>query len=164
MRNAIKARKRRPVFAVDIAVPRDLDPTIAELDDVYLYTVDDLDKVVLEGQSSREEAAVDADRILADEIRRYLDFERSREVAPVITGLRDSRRYAARRSAHAGEAATPQRRRRRRGAGIRDGGIAEKNAAPAQRSAARRGRSLRSRRSSPRSASCSACSMTHPES
>ena len=89
MQGAIRARKRRPVFAVDIAVPRDLDPAISSLDDVYLYTVDDLDKVVLEGQSSREEAAHDADRILADEIRRYLDFERSREVAPVITMLRD---------------------------------------------------------------------------
>lgn len=89
MRNAIKARKRRPVFAVDIAVPRDLDPDISNLDDVYLYTVDDLDQVVLEGQSSREEAALDADRILADEIRRYLDYERSRQVAPVITSLHD---------------------------------------------------------------------------
>ena len=89
MRNAIKARKRRPVFAVDIAVPRDLDPEISNLDDVYLYTVDDLDQVVLEGQSSREEAALDADRILADEIRRYLDYERSRQVAPVITSLHD---------------------------------------------------------------------------
>lgn len=89
MKRAVKARKRRPVFAVDIAVPRDLDPGISKLSDVYLYTVDDLDKVILEGQNSREEAAHDADRILADEIRRYLDFERSREVAPVITGLRD---------------------------------------------------------------------------
>lgn len=89
MRHAIKARKHRPVFAVDIAVPRDLDPEISTLDDVYLYTIDDLDKVVLEGQSSREAAAVDANRILAEETRRYLDIERSREVAPVITALRD---------------------------------------------------------------------------
>ena len=89
MRTAVKARKRRPVFAVDIAVPRDLDPEISNLGDVYLYTVDDLDQVVLEGQSSREEAALDADRILADEIRRYLDYERSRQVAPVITSLHD---------------------------------------------------------------------------
>ncbi len=89
MRRAIKARKHRPVFAVDIAVPRDLDPEIAELDDVYLYTIDDLDKVVLEGQSSREAAAIDADRILADETQRYLEVERSREVAPIISALRD---------------------------------------------------------------------------
>lgn len=88
MEKAIKARRRRPVFAVDIAVPRDLDETIGKLPDVYLYSVDDLDQVIMEGQSSREAAARDAERILADEIRRYLDVERSRQVAPVITELR----------------------------------------------------------------------------
>jgi glutamyl-tRNA reductase len=89
MEKAIKARKRRPVFAVDIAVPRDIDKAVAELPDVYLYTVDDLDQVILEGQSSREAAAVDAQRILDDETQRYLEIARSREVAPVITALRD---------------------------------------------------------------------------
>jgi len=89
MKAAIKARKHRPVFAVDIAVPRDLDPRISELADVYLYTIDDLDKVILEGQSSREAAAVDAHRILDDETQRYLSIERSKEVAPIITALRD---------------------------------------------------------------------------
>lgn len=89
MKSAIKARKRKPVFAVDIAVPRDLDPEISELDDVYLFTVDDLDKVIVEGQNSREAAAVDANRILDEETRRYLGIERSKQVAPVITALRD---------------------------------------------------------------------------
>lgn len=89
MQQAIRARKRRPVFAVDMAVPRDFDPAIAGLPDVYLYTIDDLDRVVLEGQNSREAAAVDADRILADETRRYLEIERSKAIAPVITALRD---------------------------------------------------------------------------
>lgn len=89
MRGAIRARKRRPIFAVDIAVPRDLEAGIDELDDVYLYTIDDLDKVITEGQSSREAAAVDADRILRDETQRYLSIERSKEVAPIITALRD---------------------------------------------------------------------------
>ena len=89
MKAAIRARKRRPVFAVDIAVPRDLDPAIADLDDVYLYTIDDLDKVIMEGQSNREAAAIDAHRILDDETRRYLSIERSKEVAPIITALRD---------------------------------------------------------------------------
>ncbi len=89
MEKAIKARKRKPVFAVDIAVPRDLDQAISELPDVYLYSVDDLDQVIMEGQSSREAAAVDAHRILADETQRYLDVERSRQVAPVISALRD---------------------------------------------------------------------------
>ncbi len=89
MRSAIRARKRRPIFAVDIAVPRDLEAGIGELDDVYLYTIDDLDKIIVEGRSNREAAAVDANRILDDETQRYLNIERSKEVAPVITALRD---------------------------------------------------------------------------
>ena len=60
MEAAIRARKRRPMFAVDIAVPRDIEAEVAELNDVYLYTIDDLDKVVMEGQGNREAAAVDA--------------------------------------------------------------------------------------------------------
>ncbi|MDZ7770204.1 MAG: hypothetical protein U5K38_14565 [Woeseiaceae bacterium] len=75
MQNAVRARKRKPVFAVDIAVPRDLDPAIADLDDVYLYTIDDLDKVIVEGRSSRASAAADAERILEQETRRYLEIE-----------------------------------------------------------------------------------------
>ena len=89
MQAAIKARRHKPVFAVDIAVPRDLDPEIGTLSDVYLYTIDDLDKVIMEGQSNREAAASDAKRILDDETKRYLSIERSKEVAPIITALRD---------------------------------------------------------------------------
>ncbi len=89
MRAAIRARKRRPVFAVDIAVPRDLEAAIGELDDVYLYTIDDLDKVIVEGQSNREAAAHDAERILQEESRRYLEIERGKQVAPLISALRD---------------------------------------------------------------------------
>ena len=89
MKSAVSARRHKPVFAVDIAVPRDLDPAISELDDVYLYSIDDLDKVIIEGQSNREAAAVDARRILDDESQRYLSIERSKEVAPIITALRD---------------------------------------------------------------------------
>jgi glutamyl-tRNA reductase len=88
MQAAIKARKRRPIFAVDIAVPRDIHPDVANLTDVYLYTVDDLDKVILEGMGSREAAALDANRILDDEIERYLGMQRAKQVAPVITTLR----------------------------------------------------------------------------
>ena len=89
MQFAVKQRKHRPIFAVDIAVPRDIDSRVAELDDVFLYTVDDLDKVILEGQGNREAAAVDANRILDEEIVRYLSIERSKQVAPLITALRD---------------------------------------------------------------------------
>lgn len=89
MRKAVRARRRRPIFAVDIAVPRDLDPAIAGLSDVYLYTIDDLDRVVVEGQNTREAAVADANRILDDETRRYLNIERSKAVAPLIAALRD---------------------------------------------------------------------------
>ncbi len=87
---AIKARKRKPIFAVDIAVPRDIEAGAGELDDFYLYSIDDLDKVILEGQGSREAAAVEAHRLLDDEIRRYAAIERSKQVAPVISTLRDA--------------------------------------------------------------------------
>jgi glutamyl-tRNA reductase len=86
---ALKARKRKPIFAVDIAVPRDIEASVAELDDIYLYTIDDLEKVIQDGQSSREAAAVDAERILEDEIRRYLSMERAKQVSPVISSLRE---------------------------------------------------------------------------
>jgi glutamyl-tRNA reductase len=89
MTKAVQARKRRPVFVVDIAVPRDIDPSVSTLDDVYLYTVDDLDRVIIEGQTSREAAALDANQILDDEIRRYLTMVRSQQVAPIITELRN---------------------------------------------------------------------------
>jgi glutamyl-tRNA reductase len=89
MKKAIRARKRKPMFAVDIAVPRDIDPAIRQFNDVYLYSIDDLDKVIVEGQNSREAAAVDAHRILEEETRRYLGIERSKKAAPIITALRD---------------------------------------------------------------------------
>jgi glutamyl-tRNA reductase len=89
MEAAIVARKRKPIFAVDIAVPRDIDPQVGELADVYLYTIDDLDKVILEGQGNREAAAVDANRILDDEIARYTSMERAKDANPIITALRE---------------------------------------------------------------------------
>ena len=86
---AMALRKRKPIFAVDIAVPRDISADVADLDDVYLYTIDDLHQVIQQGQTNREAAAIDANRILDDEIRRYLSIERAKEVSPVITALRE---------------------------------------------------------------------------
>ena len=89
MKRAIKARRHKPVFACDIAVPRDIEAEVSKLDDVYLYTIDDLDKVVLEGQGSREAAVTDANRILDDEINRYLSVQRARQTVPTINALRE---------------------------------------------------------------------------
>lgn len=88
MKAAVKARKHQPIVAIDIAVPRDIEPEVSKLSDVYLYTVDDLDKMINESMGSRSQAAVDADRILSDELSRYLSVQRAKKVAPVITTLR----------------------------------------------------------------------------
>ncbi len=87
---AIKARKRKPIFACDIAVPRDIEASAGELSDFFLYTIDDLDKVILEGQGNREAAAIEAHRLLDEEIRRYAAIERSKQVAPIISTLREA--------------------------------------------------------------------------
>jgi len=89
MQAAIKARKRKPIFAVDMAVPRDIEAGVGDLEDVYLYTIDDLDKVIQQGQGNRESAAVEADKLLNDEIRRYQNIERSKRAVPVIAALRE---------------------------------------------------------------------------
>ena len=88
--NALKARKHKPIFACDIAVPRDIEASAGDLDDFYLYTIDDLDKVILQGQGNRETAAIEAHRLLDEEIRRYAAIERSKQVAPIIATLRES--------------------------------------------------------------------------
>ena len=89
MKAAIKARKRKPIFAVDIAVPRDIEAGVGDLEDVYLYTIDDLDKVIQQGQGNREAAAIEADKLLNEEIVRYQNIERSKQVVPVIAALRE---------------------------------------------------------------------------
>ena len=89
MKAAIKARKRKPIFAVDIAVPRDIEAGVGDLEDVYLYTIDDLDRVIQQGQGNREAAAIEADKLLDDEIRRYQNIERSKRAVPVIAALRE---------------------------------------------------------------------------
>ena len=89
MQNAIKARKRKPIFAVDIAVPRDIEEGVSDLEDVYLYSIDDLERVIQEGQGHREAAAVEADKLLDEEIQRYLTIERSKQAVPIIAALRE---------------------------------------------------------------------------
>jgi glutamyl-tRNA reductase len=86
---ALRARKRRPMFMVDIAVPRDIDPEVAELEDVYLFTVDDLQSVVNENMENRRQAAREADKMVAAEVDRFELQQRSRGAAPTIRRLRD---------------------------------------------------------------------------
>jgi glutamyl-tRNA reductase len=88
-RQALRARKRRPIFMVDIAVPRDIEPEVAELEDVYLFTVDDLQSVVNENMENRRQAAREADRMIATEVDRFELQLRTRGAAPTIRRLRD---------------------------------------------------------------------------
>lgn len=86
---AIKSRKHRPMFMVDLAVPRDIEPEVAELDDVFLYTVDDLAQVVNEGLGNRQEAAVDAERIVNERVAHFMHWVNTRQAVPTIKALRD---------------------------------------------------------------------------
>ena len=65
---ALKMRKHRPVLMIDLAVPRDIEPQVSKLEDVFLYAVDDLHKVVLKGQQKRLDAAIQAERIIDSQI------------------------------------------------------------------------------------------------
>jgi glutamyl-tRNA reductase len=85
---ALKARRHRPMFMVDIAVPRDIEPEVATLSDVYLYTVDDLQGVVDEGLRSRQEAAVQAEEIIAFHAEEFLAWMRSLDAAGLIQDYR----------------------------------------------------------------------------
>jgi glutamyl-tRNA reductase len=87
--SAIKARRHRPIFMVDLAVPRDIEPEVAELDDVFLYTVDDLAQVVTDGMVNRQEAAIDAEMIVQARVENFMSWMKKRDAVPTIKALRD---------------------------------------------------------------------------
>lgn len=87
--SALKARRHRPMFMVDIAVPRDIEQEVGSLDDVYLYTIDDLRQVVEENLKSREEAAREAERIIDLEVARFMRWVRSLDAVPTLCALRE---------------------------------------------------------------------------
>ncbi len=86
---AIKARKHRPMFMVDLAVPRDIEPEVSELSDVFLYAVDDLAEVVKQGVDSRQVAALQAETIIETRVQNFMEWMHSRETVPTIRALRD---------------------------------------------------------------------------
>jgi glutamyl-tRNA reductase len=85
---AIRARRRRPIFMVDMAVPRDIDPTVAELEDVYLFSIDDLQQLVDENLQQRELAAGGARLLINEEVARFLSESRAQDAGPAIRALR----------------------------------------------------------------------------
>jgi glutamyl-tRNA reductase len=85
----VPARRGRPLFLIDLAVPRDIDPAAAELDGVYVYDIDDLEAVVSESLSGRRREAERAEAIVAQEAARFRDWQASLEVVPAIASLRE---------------------------------------------------------------------------
>jgi glutamyl-tRNA reductase len=86
----IHRRKNRPVFFIDIAVPRDVDPQVGGIPDVFLYDIDDLQQVIDENMKDRQREAGRAEEIIASEVRAFCDRMQTREVAPMIVDLRNS--------------------------------------------------------------------------
>ena len=86
---ALRARRRRPMFMVDLAVPRDIEPEVAELDDVFLYTVDDLGRIVSTNLDARRSAVEQAEAIIETQVGQFMHWMDARESVPLIRALRD---------------------------------------------------------------------------
>ncbi|HEU0303386.1 MAG TPA: glutamyl-tRNA reductase [Gaiellaceae bacterium] len=84
----LRGRKGRPLFFIDIAVPRDVDPAVHELDECYVYDIDDLEAVVTDSSPGRAGEAARAEAIVAAEAARFADWRATRDAAPAIASLR----------------------------------------------------------------------------
>jgi glutamyl-tRNA reductase len=87
---ALKQRRYKPIFMLDAAVPADVDPDVAALDEAYLFTLHDLERIALTGQEKRSHAAMDARSVVEDEVASFVLAEGHRAAAPLVTALRQS--------------------------------------------------------------------------
>ncbi|MBI3188229.1 MAG: glutamyl-tRNA reductase [Gammaproteobacteria bacterium] len=85
---ALKKRKHKPMFMVDIAVPRDVEAEVADLDDVYLYTVDDLQHIIAQNMESRQQAAQQAAEIIDAQVIAFLNWKKTLDAVDVIRDIR----------------------------------------------------------------------------
>lgn len=86
---ALKQRKHRPIFMVDIAVPRDIEPEVGSLEDIYLYCVDDLREIIDENLQSRRNAAQQAEEIIDNQVEHFIAWMRTQDAVPIIRAIRD---------------------------------------------------------------------------
>src|SRR5216110_1718751 len=93
---ALRARRRRPMFMVDLAVPRDIEPEVGELDDVFLYTVDDLAEIVSLNLDARRSAVDQAEAIIESQVGQFMHWMQARESVPLIRALREHAEHARR--------------------------------------------------------------------
>ena len=89
LERAIKMRKHRPMLLVDIAVPRDVEAEAGKLDDVFLYTVDDLAHLVQRGMDARQSVVAQAEAIIETNVISFVHWLETRELVPTIRALRD---------------------------------------------------------------------------
>jgi len=87
LERVIKARRHAPIFIVDLAVPRDVEPEAAELDDVFLYTIDDLSNIIKDNLQIRRESIVEAEQMIATQAESFVRWLEGRTVVPTITAL-----------------------------------------------------------------------------
>ncbi len=88
MQRATQARRRKPVFMIDLAVPRDIDPKIGDVEDIYLYSIDDLRDVVAQNLKRREEAARQAEVLVSNQAAEFSRWLESRDAASTIHSIR----------------------------------------------------------------------------
>ncbi|RRD90182.1 glutamyl-tRNA reductase [Conchiformibius steedae] len=89
MEHAMRLREGKPMFLLDLAVPRDIEAQVAEIDGVHLYTVDDMVEVVQNGKEARREAADAAEEMVAQKVEDFIEWQKSRQRVPLICALRD---------------------------------------------------------------------------
>lgn len=87
MRKVLEKRRNRPMFLIDIAVPRNIAPEVNEIENIFLYDIDDLGVAVEQNRRARRDEAVHAEQIISHEIDRLMERMKVREVAPVIVGI-----------------------------------------------------------------------------
>lgn len=86
---ALRQRHHIPVFMLDLAVPRDIEEEVGELNDAYLYTVDDMMGIVQQGKEARQKAAAEAEVMVSQKVAEFIDWQKSRQSVPLIRALRD---------------------------------------------------------------------------
>ncbi len=89
MKRVMRVRRHRPIFLIDIAIPRDIEPGVNDIDGVYLYNIDDLQAVVEENVGERRQEALRAETIVAEEVNKFLDWTKTLDSAPTIIALRE---------------------------------------------------------------------------
>ena len=87
VQSALRTRKNHPMFMVDLAVPRDIEPEVKKLNDVYLYTVDDLKDIIQSGQAHRQAAVLDAEVIIDEGVQKFMSWLEHRRHVPLIREL-----------------------------------------------------------------------------